>query len=345
MNKRIVTAMPRSGRDIHYKIIYNHNVFPNSRNQQDRMFSDAILEQLHTLRDFIRFGASQMNENGLCFGHGTDNAIDEAAALVLQSLHLPPDLHREFLQAHLTIEEKRRILQLLQKRIQERKPLSYLFNQAWFMGLPFYVDERVLIPRSPLAELIERRFAPWLDNPDKIEAILDIGTGSGCIGIACAYAFPHAHVDVTDISADAITVTRINIAKHGLAERVQAWQTDLFAALQHRSYDLIISNPPYVSHTEMTQLPAEYQHEPKIGLVAGESGLDIVVQILREAADYLSDDGLLVVEVGNTQEVLSDTFPEVPFIWLEFERGGDGVFLLTAQQLRDYRMLFLSYSS
>jgi ribosomal protein L3 glutamine methyltransferase len=295
---------------------------------------DDVLPYLRTLRDLIRWGASQMNAAGLHFGHGTDNAIDEAAALVLHALHLPPDLSAEYLQAQLTPPEQQAALRLLQRRIAERKPAAYLTQHAWFMGLPFYVDERVLIPRSPLAELIERHIAPWLPDSRQVGDILDLGTGSGCIGIACAYAFPDARVDLADISAEALEVARRNVADHGLEDQVEVIQSDLFSALKGRHYDLIISNPPYVGLAELDTLPTEYHHEPRLGLVAGAEGLDMVEQILRQAADYLKRDGLLIVEVGNAQYALCEALPDVPFTWLEFERGGQGVFLLNAAQLR-----------
>jgi ribosomal protein L3 glutamine methyltransferase len=295
---------------------------------------DDILSSLHTLRDFIRWGASRMNEAGLHFGHGTDNALDEAAALTLHALHLPPDLHTEYLQACLTVSEKQAVLHLLERRIAERKPAAYLTQRAWFMSLPFYVDERVLIPRSPLAELIERQFAPWLPDSRKVEHILDLGTGSGCLGIACAYAFPDAQVDLADISADALEVARRNVAEHGLEEQIEVIQSDLFSALKGRRYDLIISNPPYVALEELDILPAEYRHEPRLGLAAGLAGLDVVLEILQQAADFLKRDGLLVVEVGNAQYALCEALPDAPFTWLEFERGGQGVFLLNAAQAR-----------
>ncbi len=289
---------------------------------------------LHTIRDFIRWGASRMNEAGLHFGHGTDNAVDEAAALALHALHLPPDLHAEYFQAQLTPPEQRAVLQLLERRIVERKPAAYLTQRAWFMGLPFYVDERVLVPRSPLAELIERHFAPWLPDSRKVEHILDLGTGSGCIGIACAYAFPDAQVDVVDVSAEALAVARHNIVEHGLEDQVEAVQSDLFSALKGCHYDLIISNPPYVALEELDSLPPEYHHEPRLGLAAGVEGLDVVMEILQQSSDYLKRDGLLIVEVGNAQYALCEAFPDVPFTWLEFERGGQGVFLLNAAQVR-----------
>ncbi len=291
---------------------------------------DDVLPHLRTIRDLIRWGASRMNEAGLHFGHGTDNAIDEAAALVLHALHLPPDLHAEYFQSRVTPPEQRAALDLLERRIVERKPAAYLTQRAWFMGLPFHVDERVLVPRSPLAELIERHFAPWLPDSRKVEHILDLGTGSGCIGIACAYAFSDARVDLVDVSADALEVARRNVAEHGLEDQVDVIQSDLFAALKGRRYDIIVSNPPYVGLAELDALPVEYRHEPRLGLAAGEEGLDVVVAILRQAADYLKRDGVLIVEVGNAQYPLCEAFPDAPFTWLEFERGGQGVFLLNA---------------
>jgi len=298
------------------------------------MTSHDVLPYLDTIRDLIRWGASRMNEVGLHFGHGTDNALDEAAALVLHALHLPPDLQADYFQARLTPPEKQAALRLLERRVSERRPAAYLTQRAWFMGLPFYVDERVLVPRSPLAELIERHFAPWLPDSRKVEHILDLGTGSGCIGIACAYAFPDAQVDVVDVSAEALAVARHNIVEHGLEDQVEAIQSDLFSALKGRHYDLIISNPPYVALEELDSLPPEYHHEPRLGLAAGVEGLDVVMEILQQSSDYLKRDGLLIVEVGNAQYALCEAFPDVPFTWLEFERGGQGVFLLNAAQVR-----------
>lgn len=295
---------------------------------------DALARHLATIRDLIRWGASRMNEAGLHFGHGTDNAIDEAAALVLHALHLPPELPDEYLPATLLPAERQAALRLLERRVVERKPAVYLTQRAWFMGLPFYVDERVLAPRSPLAELIERHFTPWLSANRPPNAILDLGAGSGCIGIACAYAFPEARVDLADISADALEVARRNVAEHGLEEQIELIQSDLFSALKGRQYDLIVSNPPYVSLAELDGLPPEYHHEPRLGLVAGTAGLDVVLEILQQAAAHLHPDGLLIVEVGNAQYALCEALPDAPFTWLEFERGGQGVFLLTAAQLR-----------
>ena len=293
------------------------------------------MSSLTTLRDYIRWGASRFAEAKLVFGHGTASALDDAAALVLHTLHLPYNLSEFYLQSALTLEERQAIVGIIERRIRERKPTVYLTHEAIFAGLTFYVDERVLVPRSPIAELIEQRFAPWVEE-SQVERILDLCTGSACIAIACAYAFPDAEVDAVDISDDALKVAEINVDKHQLTDELMLHQSDLFDALPDVLYDIIVSNPPYVGVEEWQQLPPEFHTEPEIGFVAGATGLDIVIRILVEAKNYLMPEGILVVEVGNSAETLQATFPNVPFYWLDFERGGDGVFLLTAEQVNAY---------
>jgi len=275
----------------------------------------------------------QFLDADLFYGHGTDNAGDEAAYLVLGVLQLPFGADEEALDQTLSQEECERIHRLASERIQKRRPVAYLINRAWFCGLPFYVDERVLIPRSPIAELIEDRFTPWVDE-DRITRILDIGTGSGCIAVACALAFPGARVDAVDVSEDALAVARANIAHHAVGDSVRTIHSDVFERLEVECYDLIIANPPYVASEEMQDLPEEYRHEPgETALAAGQDGLDVVRRILAEAGEHLNEDGILVVEVGNTRGAVEETFTEMPFTWLEFERGGEGVFLLSEKQL------------
>lgn len=296
------------------------------------MNSSEICDELLTIGDFIRWGASEFNGAKLYFGHGTDNAWDEAEQLVLHAIHLTPPLADEWLSARLTRAERIRVQEHLRRRIDERIPAAYITGQAWFAGLPFAVDERVLVPRSPIAELIQKRFEPWLSKEPA--QILDLCTGSGCIGIACAYAFPDAEVQLSDISFDALAVAEENIQQHHLEERVFAMQSDLFENLAGLKFDLIVSNPPYVDAEDLATMPDEYLAEPEIGLGSGEDGLDFTRRLLREASDYLTDDGLLVVEVGNSWVALQAAYPQLPFTWVEFERGGDGVFVLTKADLQ-----------
>lgn len=296
--------------------------------------------RLRTLRDHIRWAVSRFHAENLFFGHGYDNAWDEARALVLGAVHLPWDTADRYLDCALEDDERYELGVLLHKRIQERVPTAYLLGEAWFCGLPFVVDERVLVPRSPIGELIDARFEPWL--PATPARILDLCTGSGCIGIACAYAFPEAEVALGDLSYDALEVAWQNIERHGLEERVYTVQGDGFAGLPGQRFDLIVSNPPYVDAEDFADMPAEYQHEPALGLACGDDGLDLVRRMLAEAADHLTEQGILVVEVGNSQVHVEALYPEVDFTWLEFERGGHGVFLLAAAQCREHQALFRS---
>ncbi len=302
---------------------------------QSTIVPSSICDELFTVRDFIRWGVSEFNSAKLFFGHGTDNRWDEAEQLVLHAIHLQPPLSEEWLDARLTRAERERVLMNLQRRIDERIPAAYITGQAWFAGLPFIVDERVLVPRSPIGELIEQQFEPWLRTEP--QQILDLCTGSGCIGIACAYFFPEAEVQLSDISFDALAVAEENIQQHGLEERVFAIQSDLFSNLAGQKFDLIVSNPPYVDADDLATMPDEYHAEPEIGLASGEDGLDFTRRLLREASDYLMDDGVLIVEVGNSWVALEAAYPELPFSWIEFKRGGHGVFMLTRQDLMTAR--------
>lgn len=294
---------------------------------------------LVSIHDFVRWGASRFNAAGLFFGHGTDNALDEAMHLVLHALHLPPDLPTTYRDCRLTAGERVTVTDLVERRIRERKPAAYLTQRAWFAGLELYVNEDVLVPRSPLAELIEAGFDPWIDA-ERVGRMLDLCTGSGCIGIAAAVYLPHVEVDLVDISAAALRVAERNIERHGVGDRVHPLESDLFSALEGRLYDVIVSNPPYVGAEELAALPEEYRQEPTLGLAGGESGLDLVLRILRDAPNFLSPEGILVVEVGSSGAELTRRFPDVPFLWLEFERGGEGVFLLNRDQLITYHEAF-----
>jgi len=278
--------------------------------------------------------ARRLSRGRVYFGHGTDNARDEAAALVFHVLKLPAGGPARVLTRRVSDAQRAAVDAMLERRVRDRIPLAYLTHEAWFAGSPYYVDERVLIPRSPLAELIERRFAPWIDE-GRVRNVLDMGTGSGCIALACAQAFPRARVDATDIDAGALAVATINRRRLRLTRRVRLLESDHFAALSDASYDIIVSNPPYVGAREMRGLPREYRHEPRHALASGRQGLDSVAVILHEAHRHLRPRGLLVVEVGNTERILTRAYPRLPFTWLDFERGGGGVFLLTREQLAE----------
>jgi len=297
------------------------------------------LPEVKSLREMIHFGAAEFEAASLYYGHGTDNALDEAANLAFFALKEAPDYSDERLDLNLTKENIIAINELFQKRIDTREPAAYLTHEAWFASLPFYVNENVLVPRSPIAELIEEQFQPWV-SPEKVTRILDLCTGSGCIAIACALAFPNAEVDAADISKAALDVAEKNKAKHQLENRLNIIESDLFGNLQGRRYDLIVSNPPYVDAEDMANLPDEYRHEPELGLTAGVNGLDLVIPMLRDAKHHLNPEGVLIVEVGNSEEALAEKFPDVPFMWLSFEYGGEGVFMLDANDVEKHHNVF-----
>jgi ribosomal protein L3 glutamine methyltransferase len=294
-----------------------------------------IPDHVQTVRDCVLWGATQFEQAGLHFGHGTDNALDEAAWLVLHALGLPLDAPEAQLDVVVDSAGRREIESLLKQRIESRKPAAYLTREAWFAGLPFYVDERVIVPRSHLGEFIEQQFTPWCE-PGRVHRALDLCTGSGCIAVALAQAFPEARVDASDVSGTALEVAATNVARHGLDKRIELIESDLFSALGGRRYDLIVSNPPYVTSAAMGRLPAEYRAEPALALAGGINGLELVGRMLAQADSHMSAEGLLVVEVGDARETVEQEFPRLPFTWLtEPEEEGD-VFLLHAAELTDY---------
>lgn len=290
--------------------------------------------ELSTLIDFIRYGASCFNAAGLTFGHSHDNALDEATQLVLHALHLPPDLGPAYGQAKLLPDEKAQILELFRRRIDERVPACYLTGEAWFAGLSFKTDPRALVPRSPIAELIEQSFQPWLGDRH-IERVLDLCTGSGCIAIATAHYHPHWQVDAVDISDDALALAAENVERLH-AGNVRLVKSDLFRGLGGEVYDLIVTNPPYVTHDETDALPPEYSHEPELGLRAGDDGLDLALEILREAPRHLSEHGLLICEVGESEQHLIKLLPQVPFAWVEFKVGQMGIFVIEREDIVEH---------
>jgi ribosomal protein L3 glutamine methyltransferase len=301
----------------------------------------ALTHELHTVGDYLRFATSEFNQAELFFGHGTNNAWHEAITLVMFSLNLPEELSEQVFTCRITSAEKVDVLAIIERRIVEQLPAAYLTNHAQFVGLPFYVDERVLVPRSPIGELIEQYFSPTFSQENAPKRILDLCTGSGCIAIACAVAFPEAEVDALDLSIDALNVAQINIENHGLTEQVIPIQSDVFSGVEGLSYDLIVTNPPYVDQEDVDALPQEYLHEPEMGLGSGYDGLDIVREILAQASNHLNDDGVLICEVGNSQIHVENVYPQVPFTWLTFEHGGHGVFMLTKAELVAHAEYFI----
>ena len=289
--------------------------------------------QLHTIRDWLRYAVSRFEESGIFFGHGTHNSYDEAVWLVLSALHLPHDTLENFLDAVLTEAERRKLAQLIERRVTERVPTAYLLREAWLGDFKFYVDERVIVPRSFIAELLRDQLKPWIDNPEEVTTVADICTGSGCLAILAAHAFPNADVDAVDISDAALAVARKNVADYGLEQHVELLQSDMLAALAGRQYDIILSNPPYVDAPSMDGLPQEYRNEPDLALASGEDGLDHTHTLIAHAAEHLHPGGLLIVEIGHNREVLEAAYPHLPFTWLEVSDGDQYVFLLTREQL------------
>lgn len=289
--------------------------------------------QLHTLRDLLRFAVSQFNKAGLYFGHGSANAYDEAAYLILKTLYLPLDRLESFLDARITDAECKQVLEIIERRVKDRIPAAYLTHEAWLGDFSFYVDERVIIPRSFIAELLQTQLSPWIADPDHVTAALDLCTGSGCLAILLAHAFDNANIDAADISPHALAVAQKNVQDYGLEHRIDLIESNLFSALQRRRYDLIISNPPYVNAESMQQLPQEYRHEPENALASGDDGLDATRIILQQAARHLTDDGILVVEIGHNRDALEQAFPQLTFTWLETSAGDEFVFMLQREEL------------
>ncbi len=290
-------------------------------------------QELLTLRDLIRYGVSRLNAAQVALGHGSDNAWDETVYLVLHALHLPLDTLEPFLDARVLSEERNRVLELIDRRVTERVPAAYLTNEAWLRGHRFYVDARVIVPRSPIAELLDEGLSPWVQDPQAVDSVLDMCTGSGCLAILAALAFPHAQVDAVDVSSDALEVARRNVDDYGLGDRLALHQSNLFDALPERQYDVIVCNPPYVNSGSMDVLPQEYRHEPHLALAGGADGMDLVRRILQAAPRYLSENGVLVLEIGHERDFFEAAFPELSPVWLDTAEASDQLLLLTREQL------------
>jgi ribosomal protein L3 glutamine methyltransferase len=298
---------------------------------------DSLVDELHTVRDWLRWAVSRFTESDLCFGHGCDNAYDEAVWLILHNLHLPRDRLEPFLDARLTHGERLALLNVLQQRITRRVPTAYLTGEAWLGEFRFQVDERVIVPRSYFAELLADGLSPWVAQPSSVAAALDLCTGSGCLAVLMAHCFPAARIDAVDLSTDALAVASGNVDAYGLQDRITLITSDLFQQLDGRRYDVIVSNPPYVTAQSMAELPAEYRHEPSLALAAGADGLDSVRRILAAAADHLTDDGVLLVEVGHNADLVEAAFPQWPFTWIDATGAEACIFLLTREQLAAQR--------
>jgi len=294
-----------------------------------------ILNELSSIRDWLRYAVSRFEDSDVFFGHGTSNAYDEAVWLIFGFLHLPHDTIENFLDAHLTSKEKKDLSFLIEKRINDKIPTAYLLNEAWLRDYKFYVDERVIVPRSLIAESLSENLYPWIDDPEKIYSALDLCTGSGCLGIMMAHSFQNAMIDLVDLSEKALQVAEINVNHYGLHDRIELIQSDLFNGLEGKKYDLIISNPPYVNQTSVDSFPMEFLKEPSMALGSGEDGLDHTIRIIHEAKQYLNDDGMLIVEIGHNKEILLKKFPEIQFQWLDVSLGNDFVFMLEKSQLPD----------
>jgi len=294
-----------------------------------------ILNELSSIRDWLRYAVSRFEDSDVFFGHGTSNAYDEAVWLIFGFLHLPHDTIENFLDAHLTSKEKKDLSFLIEKRINDKIPTAYLLNEAWLRDYKFYVDERVIVPRSLIAESLSENLYPWIDDPEKIYSALDLCTGSGCLGIMMAHSFQNAIIDLVDISEKALQVAEINVNHYGLHDRIELIQSDLFDRLKGKKYDLIISNPPYVNQTSVDSFPMEFLKEPSMALGSGEDGLDHTIRIIHEAKHYLNDDGMLIVEIGHNKEILLKKFPKLQFQWLDVSLGNDFVFMLEKSQLSD----------